>query len=161
MAQSLKGKHGVECIDVNDFLLEMFVSAGYDAVLEEGSSTKVDFKRITGQLSDIKNLVNNIEEQLSEKDADYASDENLEDVAEASDPKVEKKTDKEIEKEVEHESSVNSMELEAADAEVKEIEDQKEAQKPSTNKEPKTEKEAIDDLADFDKVIDDLVKDMG
>jgi len=44
MAQTLKGKHGVECIDVNDFLLEMFVSAGYDSVLEEASESKVDFK---------------------------------------------------------------------------------------------------------------------
>jgi hypothetical protein len=88
MAQNLKGKHGVECIDVNDFLLEMFVTAGYDSVLEEASSSKVDFKRITGQLSDIKNLVNNIEEQLSEKDAEYESDENLEDVAEATEPEA-------------------------------------------------------------------------
>ena len=54
VAQTLRGKHGVECIDVNDFLLEMFVSAGYASVLEEGSASKVDFQRITGQLSDIK-----------------------------------------------------------------------------------------------------------
>ncbi len=28
MGQSLKTKSGVECIDVNDYLLEMFVSVG-------------------------------------------------------------------------------------------------------------------------------------
>ena len=161
MAQTLKGKHGVECIDVNDFLLEMFVSAGYDSVLEEASESKVDFKRITGQLSDIKNLVNNIQEQLSEKDADYESDENLEDVAEATEAKVEKKTDKEIEKESEHNAQLDQMDAEEEEAAAAEEEAQEEAQKPSTNKEPKTEKEAIDDLAEFDKVIDDLVNDLG
>ena len=160
MAQNLKGKHGVECIDVNDFLLEMFVSAGYDCILEEGTKEKLDFKRITGQLSDIKNLVNNIQEQLSEKDANYSSDENLEDVEEAADPKEEKVTDKDIEKKAEHESKVDSIEAEAASDEAEEIKSQEEAQKPSTNEEPKTEQEAIDDLSEFDKVIDDLVKGM-
>jgi len=161
VAQTLKGKHGVECIDVNDFLLEMFVSAGYDSVLEEGTASKVDFQRITGQLSDIKNLVGNIEDQLHDKDSDYESDENLEDVAEATEGSEKpEKTDKEIEKDAEHEAKVDSLDAEAEAAEGQEKADQEEAQKPSTNKEPKTEKEAIDDLADFDKVIDDLVSDL-
>jgi len=142
MAQNLKGKHGVECIDVNDFLLEMFVSAGYDSILEEASGSKVDFKRITGQLSDIKNLVSNIQEQLSEKDAEYESDENLEDVAEATEPE-EKPTD-------------------AVEDEVKEADEEaKEALEPVEQPEVKTEKEAIDDLADIDKVVEDLVKELG
>jgi len=161
MAQSLKGKHGVECIDVNDFLLEMFITAGYDSILEEASDTKLDFKRITGQLSDIKNLVNNIEEQLSEKDANYSSDESLEDVEEASEPKKEdKKTDKEIEKDAEHQSNMDAVDSEKLKNEVEEVEARKEALKPSTNEEPKTDKEAIDDLSEFDKVIDDLVNGM-
>ena len=143
MAQNLKGKHGVECIDVNDFLLEMFVTAGYDTVLEEASSSKVDFKRITGQLSDIKNLVSNIEEQLSEKDAEYESDENLEDVAEATEPE-EKPTDP-LEDEVKKADEEAKESLEPV-AEMPEV---------------KTEKEAIDDLADIDKVVDELVAELG
>lgn len=142
MAQNLKGKHGVECIDVNDFLLEMFVSAGYDAILEEASGSKVDFKRITGQLSDIKNLVSNIQEQLSEKDAEYESDENLEDVAEATEPE-EKPTD-----------AVEDV-VKEADKEAKE------ALEPVEQPEVKTEKEAIDDLADLDKVVAEVVKELG
>jgi len=142
MAQTLKGKHGVECIDVNDFLLEMFVSAGYDAVLEEASESKVDFKRITGQLSDIKNLVNNIQEQLSEKDAEYESDENLEDVAEATDP----------------ESAPTDA---LADEVKKDDEEAKEALEPVEQPEVKTEKEAIEDLADIDKVVDEVVQELG
>lgn len=164
MATSLKGKHGVECIDVNDFLLEMFVSAGYDSVLEEGSSDKVDFQRITGQLSDIKNLVSNIEEQLHDKDSDYESDESLEDVDEATEAKEKtkapEKTDKEIEKDAEHQEKVDSLEAQASEADDQEKADQEEAQTPSDNPEPKTEKEAIDDLADFDKIIDSLVNDL-
>ncbi len=164
MATSLKGKHGVECIDVNDFLLEMFVSAGYDSVLEEGSSDKVDFQRITGQLSDIKNLVSNIEEQLHDKDSDYESDESLEDVDEATEAKEKtkapEKTDKEIEKDAKHKEEVDSLEAQASEANDQEKADQEEAQTPSDNPEPKTDKEAIDDLADFDKIIDSLVNDL-
>lgn len=143
MAQNLKGKHGVECIDVNDFLLEMFVTAGYDTVLEEASSSKVDFKRITGQLSDIKNLVSNIEEQLSEKDAEYESDENLEDVAEATEPE-EKPTDP-VEDEVKKADEEAKESLEPV-AEMPEV---------------KTEQEAIEDLADIDKVVDEIVAELG
>ena len=143
MAQNLKGKHGVECIDVNDFLLEMFITAGYDTVLEEASSSKVDFKRITGQLSDIKNLVSNIEEQLSEKDAEYESDENLEDVAEATEPE-EKPTDP-LEDEVKKADEEAKESLEPV-AEMPEV---------------KTEKEAIEDLADIDKVVDEIVQELG
>ena len=143
MAQNLKGKHGVECIDVNDFLLEMFVTAGYDTVLEEASSSKVDFKRITGQLSDIKNLVNNIQEQLSEKDAEYESDESLEDVAEATEPE-EKPTDP-VEDEVKKADEEAKESLEPV-AEMPEV---------------KTEKEAIDDLADIDKVVGEIVAELG
>ena len=143
MAQTLKGKHGVECIDVNDFILEMFISAGYDSVLEEASSSKVDFKRITGQLSDIKNLVSNIEEQLSEKDSDYESDENLEDVAEATEPEAEESDPVE-------------------DGVKQEDEEAKEALKPVEEMpEVKTDKEAIEDLADIDKVVDDIVTELG
>lgn len=142
MAQTLKGKHGVECIDVNDFLLEMFVSAGYDAVLEEASESKVDFKRITGQLSDIKNLVNNIQEQLSEKDADYESDENLEDVAEATDPEA---------------APTDAL----ADEVKKDDEEAEAALEPVEQPEVKTEKEAIEDLADIDKVVDEVVQELG
>ena len=143
MAQNLKGKHGVECIDVNDFLLEMFVTAGYDTVLEEASSSKVDFKRITGQLSDIKNLVSNIEEQLSEKDAEYESDENLEDVAEATEPE-EKPTDP-VEDEVKKADEEAKESLEPV-AEMPEV---------------KTEQEAIEDLADIEKVVDEIVAELG
>jgi len=82
MAQGLKTKSGVECIDVNEYLLEMFVQAGYDEVLEEASAkstTKVDFKRVNKELTDIKDLVKNLEATV--KDQEYPSDETLDDKA--------------------------------------------------------------------------------
>lgn len=57
----LKTKSGVECIDVNDYLYEMFLEAGYDNVLEEGFSagkyTKVDFKRVAADLASVSELI--------------------------------------------------------------------------------------------------------
>ena len=70
MAQGLKTKSGVECIDVNEYLLEMFVGAGYDEILDEaGPATKekVDFKRV-GKSS-----------KRGVKDEEYPSDETLDD----------------------------------------------------------------------------------
>jgi len=155
MAQGLKGKHGVECIDVNDFLLEMFVSAGYDSVLEEASSSKVDFRRITGQLSDIKNLVSNIQEQLSEKDAEYESDESLEDVAEATEPEDPKKK-----MDADQEIAATNQEIDAVAAE-EEAQDKMAMEKPEEQPEVKTDQEAIDDLAEIDKVVDQVVAELG
>jgi hypothetical protein len=39
MGYCLKSKSGVECIDVNDFLMEMFLSVGYDCILEEAETS--------------------------------------------------------------------------------------------------------------------------
>ena len=70
MAQGLKTKSGVECIDVNEYLLEMFVSVGYDEILDEAATAtkeKVDFKRV-GKSS-----------KRGVKDEEYPSDETLDD----------------------------------------------------------------------------------
>ena len=83
MANSLKTKSGVECIDVNDYLLEMFVSVGYDEVLEEAGDVtvpKANFKRVTKDITDIKDLVKTLSDKVV-KDQEYASDENLDDQA--------------------------------------------------------------------------------
>jgi hypothetical protein len=78
MAQCLKNKSGVECIDVNDFLMEMFVSVGYDCVLEEAETKdlpKVNFKRVSKDLIDIQDLVMTLKQKV--QDQEYPSDENL------------------------------------------------------------------------------------
>ena len=78
MAICLKNKSGVECIDVNDFLIEMFLSVGYDCVLEEAETSdlpKVNFKRVSKDLLDIQDLVTTLKQKV--KDQEYPSDENL------------------------------------------------------------------------------------
>ena len=60
MGQSLKTKSGVECIDVNDYLLEMFIAVGYDQLLEEADTDtlpKVNFKRVNKDLTDIQKSI--------------------------------------------------------------------------------------------------------
>tara|TARA_R110001583_G_scaffold22132_21_gene83309 strand:- start:4204 stop:5892 length:1689 start_codon:yes stop_codon:yes gene_type:complete len=92
MAQSLKTKSGVECIDVNDYLLEMFVSVGYDKILQEqevGTMKKSDFKRVTKDITDLKDLVKTLNTKIV-KDQEYSSDENLDDVALAAQAAKEK-----------------------------------------------------------------------
>ena len=80
MAMCLKSKSGVECIDVNDFLMEMFVSVGYDSILEEAETKelpKINFKRVSKDITDIQDLVSALKNKVA--DAEYPSDENLED----------------------------------------------------------------------------------
>lgn len=139
MASSLKGKHGVECIDVNDFLLESFVEAGYDRLLAEGETEEkdIDFKRVSKEIKDIENLVTSIKEKLSSKDAAYESDENLEDM-----PDDEKKKDKKDKKPKDE-----------ADVGIKEAADSKEEKEPkkeesSDDSEGKDAEGAIDELGD-------------
>ena len=92
MAQSLKTKSGVECIDVNDFLLEMFIKVGYDQILEESEVAdlkKSDFKRVSKDISDLKDIVKTLNSRVT-KDQEYSSDENLDDAALAAQAAKEK-----------------------------------------------------------------------
>ena len=92
MAQSLRTKSGVECIDVNDFLLEMFIKVGYDQILEESEVAdlkKSDFKRVSKDISDLKDIVKTLNSRVT-KDQEYSSDENLDDAALAAQAAKEK-----------------------------------------------------------------------
>lgn len=78
MAQFLKNKSGVECIDINDYLMEVFVGAGYANILDEaeqGSMPKVNFKRVAKDLIDIQDLIMTLKQKAM--DQEYPSDENL------------------------------------------------------------------------------------
>lgn len=141
MASSLKGKHGVECIDVNDYLLEAFVAAGYDRLIAEGEAEDkdIDFKRVSKEIKDIENLVMSIKEKLASKDAAYESDENLEDEPEEKEEKDDKK--KKEDKKSEPKDDVGI----------------KEASEPKKEEAPKKEKSSDDgDEVDAEGAIDDL-----
>lgn len=79
-ATCLKNKSGVECIDVNDYIYQMFLEAGYNNVLEEGYSagkyTKVDFKRVAADLASVSDLIASLQD-TAEMDAEYPADETL------------------------------------------------------------------------------------
>jgi len=77
MAQCLKSKSGVECIDVNDYLMELFISSGYDSILSEaeGELPKVNFKRVAKDLIDIQDLIMTLKQKAM--DQQYPSDEAL------------------------------------------------------------------------------------
>jgi hypothetical protein len=76
----LKSRSGVECIDVNDYIFEMFLEAGYGDFIEEGFSagkyTKVDFKRVAADLASVSDLIASLQD-TAEMDAEYPSDETL------------------------------------------------------------------------------------
>jgi len=80
VASSLKNKSGVEAIDVNDFIFEIFSTAGYSEILEEAKAsskyTKIDFKRVAKDLGDVKDLINTLKDQAV-VDQEYSSDENV------------------------------------------------------------------------------------
>jgi hypothetical protein len=156
MAQGLKTKSGVECIDVNDYLLEMFVAAGYDEVLEEAASapaTKVDFKRVSKELTDIKDLVKNLETTV--KDQEYPSDETLDDKALAD--KAAKETPEAPPEAAvpppPAEEPVPGGEEEGAAPEEEEA--------PHVAPEVKSEDEAINDLSNLENMVADIATELG
>ncbi len=69
LSESLKGKTGVESIDVNDFINALFVEAEYGFILEKTQSlnryTKVDMKRLQKDMEDIKSTVDLMKGKLS------------------------------------------------------------------------------------------------
>ena len=91
LAESLKTKSGVEAIDLNDLIYEMFVYSGYGQILDEshagGKYVKIDFKQISQDLGEIANALEGIQDELggaeegpeNELDmaSEYENDENL------------------------------------------------------------------------------------
>ena len=182
MASSLKGQHGVECIDVNDFLLETFIAAGYERLIAEGEAEEkeIDFKRVSKEIKDIENLVMSIKEKLAVKDANYESDENMEDtkdeeekpaakedvgIKEETVEEAEEKSPKKEEAPAEEESSdesvvddlASSLKDVRAEEEAEAMEADEDAEEPAEQAaEAKTEEELVDEVADLEAIVKDL-----
>ena len=86
MALFMKGKAGVQTIDVNTFLFEMFGDAGYTELLSEAPAStqnkKIDFKRIAKNLGDAQDVISTLQKKTggnpaADKDEEYSSDENV------------------------------------------------------------------------------------
>ena len=156
MAQGLKTKSGVECIDVNDYLLEMFIQAGYDEVLEEAASapaTKVDFKRVSKEITDIKDIVKNLETTI--KDQEYPSDETLDDKALADKESMEAPEEPAAPPEEVVPPPPPAPEPEGAPAPEEEVAE------PSTPPDVKDTDEVIDDLANLENMVADIATELG
>ena len=147
MAQCLKNKSGVECIDVNDFLMEMFVSVGYDCVLEEAETKdlpKVNFKRVSKDLIDIQDLVMTLKQKV--QDQEYPSDENLAPEEEAP----AKAAQKEPAPEPPAEEPAPEPAPEAAPEEA-----------PAEAPEPQAQDDVVNDLADLENMVADIAAELG
>lgn len=80
-AASLKNKSGVEAIDLNDLIYEMFNSAGYDDLIEEAAtakSPKINLKRISKDINKAQDIITNLKDNLA--NGDYSSDETTADM---------------------------------------------------------------------------------
>jgi hypothetical protein len=78
-AGSLKGKSGVESIDLNEIIYELFHSAGYGDLIEEASaakSPKINLKRVATDLDNAQNIIATLKEKVG---AQLSSDETTED----------------------------------------------------------------------------------
>jgi len=86
MALFMKGKAGVQTIDVNTFLFEVFSDSGYKDLLSEAATSpkekKIDFKRIAKNLGDAQDVITTLQKKTggnpdADKDEEYSSDENV------------------------------------------------------------------------------------
>lgn len=65
-AELLKIKNGVESVDVNDYLFDVFESAGYDDILEEmGLTDYLDFNRVADDLGQIGDILRMLKQQAA------------------------------------------------------------------------------------------------
>lgn len=146
MGQSLKTKSGVECIDVNDFLLEIFSSVGYDDIIEEASekTEKVDLKRVTKEIKEVKGLIKTLQDKV---DSQYESDENVDQEALAAEESVPEES---VPEETPPEESALPTSPEEED-------DPNEDVKVP---EVKSKEDAIADLADLEKMVTDIAAEL-
>lgn len=165
MAVCLKSKSGVECIDVNDFLMEMFLSVGYDCVLEEAESTdlpKVNFKRISKDLVDVQDLVMTLKQKVM--DQQYPSDENLAPEEEAPEAASEQAPPAEAPPEAAPEAPPEAppeVPAEEPPAEEPMPDEATPGEAPPEAQEPAPQDEVVNDLADLESMVADIAAELG
>ena len=161
MASCLQGKSGVECIDVNDFLMETFVSVGFDSILEEaeaGSLPKVNFKRVSKDLVDIQDLMMTLKSKV--QDQEYSSDENLA-------PQKEKEQEPKAQApapEPAPEPAAAPEDQEEVPEDIPSPEDSSPPQEQPEEEplaEPQSKQDAIDDLTNMENMVADIAAEMG
>jgi hypothetical protein len=154
LATSLKGKSGVETIDVNNYIHELFSSAGYSELLEENKAvskyTKIDFKRVAKDLGDVKDLIGTLKDKAV-VDQEYSSDENLDQKQMAAqEGAAEKKA-----------APAPEAAAPAAAPEAPAQEAPPEEPAPELPPEAASQDDMISDLSDIESMVADIAKEIG
>jgi hypothetical protein len=166
MAQSLRGKSGVEGIDVNEYLKEVFSIAGYEQILERSAATK--------EKPSLKQIGQNVKTKgkFFPQDDEYTSDENVDQDALEAEEEGEGKAgeakaaakakDKNLEKAAKIEGAEAEEEKEAPAEEGTPPEEETEEGEPvPKTKEAVPEKEVVDDLGGLEKMIADIAAELN
>ena len=112
-AKMIKGKNGVECIDVNDFLQIVFEQAGY--FTDESKDTVADDINLTETVSDIGSIDDLVNLILDNKDKGYEGIEGGTEEAEEEEKRIKKsKKSKPADKDYDGDGEVESSEEEHA-----------------------------------------------
>ena len=159
MATSLKGKSGVQCIDLNEYIYHVFSEGGYVEILEEGASApgKVDFKRVAKNLGDAKDLIASLKDTVrATSDEEYSSDENVNKTAMAAGEKGGKTAEAEVAA-----AKGDKNLAKAASAEATAEAPSEEEPTPPMPEEPVPEEEAVSSLADLENMVDDIAAELG
>jgi len=153
----MKNKGGVESIDVNDYLQKLFTEADYGELLEAtktlGRYSKVDFKRVSKDLGDMKKTMDSLKDQVkNNEEPEYPPEENVDQKKLA---KSEKEETKEAKSPITKEASPSSNPLEKPD----EI-DAEDAEGPDEEDTTKNQKDVITDIASLENMVADITDEL-
>lgn len=151
MATSLKSKSGVQGIDVNDFISEVFNDSGYGELLGETAEVcedKIDFKRVAEEVSETNDILATLQEK-EVPDEEYASDETI-------DPLGDKEKQKKKGEDAKYEAPEDPPVDDPEDTDTPEEEGI-----PELPPEPQEQKDMVGDLSDLESMIGDLADDLA
>jgi len=170
VANLLKTKSGVEGIDVNDYINEVFRSADYGEILESTQpsleETKIDFKRISKKGGSKKDLTKALQDRVhAEKDSEYSSDENVDVDALAAEDEGGTEEEAEVAAAEGDKELQKAADKEAAEAAAEEAppEEENPTEDEATPKAPETEsqEDVIGNLAGLEAMIADIAAELN
>lgn len=170
LAESLKDKSGVESIDVNDVIYEMFIQSGYAQVLDENRMMSkyatINFKRLASDLQDIAGVIGSMKDKLG-IDSQYESDENIDQEEMEAEPEEGEDMESEVEEpteepEVEMPSEVGGEDEEMTPETSPEMGQEIPSESPEIETPEEKEPDQIkSDIAKLEQMIKDLADELN
>lgn len=170
LAESLKDKSGVESIDVNDVIYEMFIQSGYAQVLDENRMMSkyatINFKRLASDLQDIAGVIGSMKDKLG-IDSQYESDENIDQEEMEAEPEEGEDMESEVEEPTEEPEAEMSSEVGGGEEEMTpETSPEMGQEIPSESPEMETPEEKEpdqikSDIAKLEQMIKDLADELN